>query len=395
MKKHFFIYPVLLFLMLALPGCTQNNPLNPVVPTPAPSGKVIYNWDKFVMGADLSYTNEVEDNGGAFKDSSVVKDPFLIFKNRGCNLVRVRLWYDPKWEASLNNGALYSGLQDVEKTIQRAKALGMAVNLDLHYSDTWADPATQKTPAAWAGLALTTLNDSVYQYTLRVLNELKSKNLIPEMIQIGNETNSGMLWDQGKVVNNNWTAFAALLNSGIKAVRDFSATATIKPQIILHVAQFQNADYWTSGVTGAGVTDFDVLGVSHYFNYSTTNAAGQISGVITALKSKFKKKVMIVETAFPWTTQDADNYRNIFPTSTTLSGYDFSPDGQYNYMRDLTQQVIDGGGSGIMYWEPEWITSRLKDQFGGTGSSWDNATFFDFAGNTLKGINYMNYPYKF
>ena len=389
MAKFFMVLGLVVFLFGA--SCTQNNPAVPVTPTNNNTG---YSWDKFVMGADMSFTNQVQDYGGVYSDSGKVRDPFRIMKDHGCNLVRVRLWNNPSWQASLNGGKLYSDLADVAMTIKRAKAAGMVVNLDLHYSDTWADPGNQKIPAAWKGLSLSVMGDSVYNYTLGVLNTLKSQGLTPEMIQLGNETNSGMLWDVGKVTNNNWVAFASLLNKGIKAVRDFSATSTIKPQIILHVAQLQNGDYWAGGVTGAGVTDFDVLGLSHYYNYSTVNTMGQVSSTISSLKSKYGKKVMIVEAAYPWTSANADSYPNLYSSSTAVAGYDVSKDGQYKYMVDLTQAVIAGGGTGVMYWEPEWITSTLKDGFG-QGSPWDNMTLFDFTGNTIQGIGYMNYGYKF
>ena len=114
--------------------------------------KVFYSWEKFSMGVDLSYVNQVEDYGGIYKDSGKDKDPFLIMKDHGANTVRVRLWHTPAWVGSLNNGKMYYDLNGTEKTIRRAKGQGMAVNLDIHYSDRWADPAHQETPAAWNGL---------------------------------------------------------------------------------------------------------------------------------------------------------------------------------------------------------------------------------------------------
>jgi arabinogalactan endo-1,4-beta-galactosidase len=344
------------------------------------------------MGSDLSFANQVQDYGGVYKDSGAVQDPFTIFKKHGNNVVRVRLWNNPQWLAQYNNGHLYSDINDVAKTIQRAKAAGMAVNLDLHYSDTWADPNNQNIPAAWVGLPLATLVDSVYNYTLYVLNYFKSKNLAPEMIQIGNETNQGMLWPTGKVVNNNFTAFAQLLNSGIKAVRDFSATSTIKPLIILHVAQIQNADWYANGVIQAGASDFDILGISHYADYTTLTSMSQVSTNISSLKNKYNKQIMLAEASYPWTLLNADTYPNI--NNDSFPGYTVSQQAQYQYMRDLTQQVILGGGTGVMYWAPDWISTSMKDQWG-TGSSWDNNTFFDFNGNTLPSIDYMTYKYNF
>jgi arabinogalactan endo-1,4-beta-galactosidase len=356
--------------------------------------KVIYEWQKFSMGVDLSYVNQVEDYGGAYKDSGQIKDLFGIMKAHGANTVRVRLWHTPQWVAALNNGKMYYDLYGTEKTLSRAKEQGMAVNLDIHYSDRWADPAHQETPAAWKNLSLDVLKDSVYNYTLAILNYLKSKNLVPEMIQVGNETNSGMLWPVGKVENNNWQNFAVLLNSGIRAVRYFSNSSAIKPKIILHVAQLQNAAYWTNGITGNGVTDFDILGISHYAKWSTVSTMTEIENMLRSFRSAYGKQVMIVETAYPWTGNNADNYTNIISAADKASGYEISQLDQFRYMKDLTQAIIRAGGSGIMNWEPAWITSNLNDGWG-VGSSWENNAFFDFNGNALPVIDHMCYPYTF
>jgi arabinogalactan endo-1,4-beta-galactosidase len=373
--------------------CKKNSGSTPVTPTPGPA--VYYNWDKFVMGADLSYVNQVQDYGGVYKDAGTVKDPFVIFKNNGANVVRVRLWHNPQWTAPLNGGRLYNDLKDVEKTMQRAKNAGMAVSLDLHYADTWADPNNQPTPAAWAGLPLAVLKDSVYNYTLAVLNYYKSKNLVPEMIQVGNENNNGMLWPVGKTVGADYTVFCTLLKAGIKAVRDFSLTLSIKPQIILHVAQLQDAGPWLAKVINInGVNDFDIIGLSHYFKWSTVNAMTDIKNTITNIKATWNKKVMVVETGYPFTDKNADTYNNIIGGDVGVPGYPVTEAGQLQYMKDLTQNVIDAGGTGIMYWEPAWISSSLRDLWG-QGSSWENMALFDFGGNTLPGMKFMTWPYRF
>jgi len=352
-----------------------------------------YNWQEFVMGADLSYVNEIEDAGAVYKMDGKATDPFVIFKTIGTNTIRVRLWHNPVWKKVTSNGKMYSDLYDVEKTIRRAKEQGMAVSLDLHYSDTWADPGNQTTPAAWTGLSLAILKDSVYNYTLNVLNYLKAKNLVPEMIQVGNENNSGILWPAGQVLNNDYQNFADLLKSGIKAVRDFSTTSTIKPQIILHVAQIQNAEYWMDQLVSKGVTDFDIMGLSHYYKWSTVNDMNEIGKKITLFKTKYQKKIMIVETAFPWTSQNADTYNNILYTADPSIGiYPVSKEGQQQYLKELTKQLFNNGGSGIIYWEPAWITSPMRDAWG-TGSAWENAAYFDFTGNLLTAESFMKQTY--
>lgn len=353
-----------------------------------------YRWDEFNMGVDLSYVNQVEDYGGVYRDSGRVKDCFKILKEYGANTVRVRLWHTPTWIGNLNNGKMYYDIYGVEKTIRRAKEAGLAVSLDIHYSDRWADPQSQETPAAWAGLPLNILKDSVYNYTMAVLNYYKSKNLVPELVQVGNENNNGICWPVGKIVINNFSPFAEILKSGIKAVRDFSVSSAIKPKIILHEAQLQSAGWWLNGITSAGVTDYDIIGLSHYTKWSTVKTMQGVTDTIRKIVNTYGKTVMIVETGFPWSTGNADNYNNIFSAADTAPGYSISANDQLRYLKDLTQAVIDGGGKGVQYWEPAWITSGLNDSWG-VGSSWDNVTLFDFTGNVLPGAGFMRLSYKF
>lgn len=350
-----------------------------------------YLWNEFVIGADMSYVNEIEDAGGVYQMNGKKEDPFTIVKSIGVNTVRVRLWHSPQWKKQLNkSGKLYSDLYDAEKTIRRAKQAGMAVNLDLHYSDTWADPAHQSTPAAWTSLSFEALKDSVYRYTYTVLEYLKAKNLVPEMIQIGNETNSGMLWPLGKTdTAAGWQRYTALVNSGIKAVKDFSATAAIKPQIILHVAQLQNADDWLEQLQGNGVTEYDIIGLSHYYKWSTYSTLESAGSKIDSLQRRYQKKVMIVETAFPFSNNGADSYSNILTVEGSLENkYAATEQGQSEYLKNLIITVKQNKGSGVMYWEPAWISSPMKDLWG-TGSAWENAAWFDFNGNLLNGIRFF------
>lgn len=388
-----FFIPWITLCAFILISCKSKSQDAPVSGTQQPVPP--YKWTEFSMGADLSYVNEIEDFRGKYFDSSVQADPYRIFSEYGCNTVRVRLWYNPSWLLPITGGKLYSDLADVAKSVQRAHENNMAVSLDFHYSDTWADPDHQETPEAWKELSLSVLSDSVYQYTLRVLQYLGAKNQVPEMVQVGNETNPGMLFPNGKVVSDDWSGFAALLKAGIRAVREFSVNSAVKPQIILHVAQFQNAEWWIDGIVNkAKVTDFDILGISHYAKWSTANRMDIIADKISNIKYKYRKKVMIVETAYPWTCLDADNYKNIISAADSVAGYPVTPEGQLKYLTDLTQTIISAGGSGLHYWEPAWITSDMKDKWG-TGSAWDNCTLFDFQGNTLKGLGFMRQSYKF
>jgi arabinogalactan endo-1,4-beta-galactosidase len=350
---------------------------------------------KFVMGADLSYVNQILEHGGNYRDNDQVVDPYQVFKDHGANLVRLRLWHSPVWTKEVygsDGTKMYNDLADVKVAIRRSKEAGLAVNLDFHYSDTWADPHKQEIPAAWMGLGFNELKDSVYQYTYQVLTSLDKDGLMPEMVQIGNEINPGMLLPVGSYAAFGWQKLGDLINSGIKAVRDAASSSDIKPRIILHIAQPENVKYWFSNITlWGGVSDFDIVGFSYYSKWSDI-PLDKISYYVSEFKKEYNRDVMIVETAYPWTGDGADSYNNIFSSDDAVPGYPLTEDGQLSYLTDLTKAIMEGGGMGIMVWEPAWISSEAKDLWG-TGSSWDNCTFFDFEGNLHKGITFMEKKY--
>lgn len=392
-----FLYIIFIFsFLLTQPGC-QGNSVDPLPDTDNP--------ELFYFGADLSFVNHILDKGGVYKTQGITESPYKIFKDKGTNLVRLRLWHYPIWTKDVYGAEgvqLYNDLKDVEKSISLAKQQGMKVLLDFHYSDTWADPGNQKIPAAWLNIqSIQVLKDSVYNYTFKTLSYLKSKSLLPEMVQLGNETNCGMLYTDAPTgfpacngCNNQWTNLRAVIKSGIQAVRDVSLTGDIKTKIILHVADPKNVDWWfTNVVNGGEVNDFDIIGFSYYPLWHTTVPVSQVSESVSAFKSKFGKDVMLVETAYPWTANSNDSYTNLFGSQTPISGFPYTNQGQLDMMKSLTQELIDGGGIGIIYWEPAWISSNMKDLWG-TGSAWENTTFFDFNGEVNIGIQFMKHTYS-
>lgn len=360
-----------------------------------PASRVYYSTEKFVMGADLSYVNQILDFGGVYKDSGNTENPYAIFKKYGANVIRLRLWHNPQWTKTVYNppiANMYNDFADVKKGILAAKAQGMASCLDFHYSDSWADPGKQVPPAVWTGLSNSDLHDSIYNYTLKTLDRLEAANAMPEYVQAGNEINPGFVLPQGDRWNKT-NDFIYLINGAIKGIRDASASSAVKPKIIIHIAQPENVYAWLDGLAAKGLTDYDIIGFSYYYIWSGIGLKN-ISNYVSLLKNSFNKDVMIMETIYPWTTQNADNYGNFVDAGKLNSDYQATKEGQYKYMHDLTQEVIAGGGKGIFPWEPAWITSNLKDSWG-TGSAWDCNTFFDFTGNSIKGIRYMSNKYIF
>ncbi|MCC4211940.1 glycoside hydrolase family 53 protein [Leeuwenhoekiella parthenopeia] len=336
-----------------------------------PTSKTIAQPQIPILGADLSYVNEVEDCGAYYTAEGDTIDPYSYFAERGANVIRLRLWNAPEHSP-------YSNFKDVKKSIRRAHEAGVAVLLDFHYSDFWADPHKQVRPKAWAGITDDRiLADSIYNYTFETLVSLAEENLLPQWVQVGNETNIEILQPLDTIITDtiNWSRNAMLLNSGLKAVSDAEKAFASEIKSVLHIAQPENALNWFRKAEEYRVTDFDIIGLSYYSKWSTYPIE-ELSIAIDSLKTRFKKEVVIVETAYPHSLNNADAAGNILGEDALIEGYTATPEGQKNYMLQLTQNVLDAGGLGVIYWEPAWVTSSCSTPWG-TGSHWDNATFFD------------------
>jgi len=355
---------------------------------------------QFYFGADLSYVNEMEDCGVIYKEQGQAKDVYQIFANHNCNLVRLRLWHTPSWYDALNSGKRYSNYSEVRKSILRAKAEGMNVLLDFHLSDNWADPSHQVVPAAWLGVVdnLPLLKDSVYNYISKTLLDLNNEGLMPEMVQIGNETNKGILLSPSVDAGGwslDWNRNSQLFNRAIEAVRDVENATGKSVQVALHIAGPSNAGWLMEGFWANGVTDFDVIGLSYYWAWHKPTSIADVGNIISDLRQDYPgKEVMIFETGYPWTLQWNDNASNII-NEIHPSYAPVSPQSQRKWLIDMTQEVINKGGKGVVYWEPAWLSSPCWTQWG-QGSHQEHATFFDFQNNLLTsgGMDFMAHPYE-
>ena len=373
----------------------------PVVP---PTEEPVIFPEDFYFGNDLSYVNEMEDCGAVFQEADAAVDPYDIMANHGTNLVRVRLWNDPWWQELITQDdavagdrqTQYSNLADATETIQRAKAAGMDVMLDMHLSDFWADATNQVTPRAWEDLwgDDDALGQAVYDYVTSVLASLNDQDLLPEIIKVGNEANGGMLTHEAltAVADGNGVdigtsggtdtseAHVALMwNSAIKAVRDFSEGMDNPPRIALHVANSHRALGFMDWVTGIGVTDFDIIGFSYYYAWHGSSISG-MAGEVRKLQSQYPDyDPMLVETGYPWDNENIDDLGNIINEADP----EYAPLTQQNqlkYMVDISQALADAGGIGVIFWEPGWVSTDCRTPWG-QGSSHEHVAYFDHRDN--------------
>lgn len=335
-----------------------------------------------IIGADLSYVNSIETDGGVFKDSAGnIIDPYMFFAQQGANMVRVRLWHTPENNIDYCGSPISTNnLNDVILAFQRAKAQGLQLNLAIHYGDYFNDPGKQKMPEAWEGLSHQFLLDSIRNYTFYVLAKLNNEGVTPDIVAIGNETTWGFVDETATTDGWLWPNDADKFNVALNVVDSFNLTYNTSIKKALHFTEITAE--WLAGLfESQNISNFDIIGLSFYPSISSINNLQELGNLIKNLKINYNKDVMIFETGAPWTTGNSDNYSNIMNNYGNLN-YPVSKLGQKNYLFDLARTVYQNGGTGVLYWEPDWISSEMCDLWG-KGSSYENASFFDFNNGNL------------
>lgn len=351
----------------------------------------------FIKGADVSIMPELERNGTKFYDNGIEQDGLTILKNHGVNWIRVRIWNNPYVVGPEGVGG---GNTDEAKAIEmakRAKALGMKVLVDFHYSDFWVDPGQQKKPDVWKNDSGDKLVDDVYAYTAKVMQDFNAQGVTPDMVQVGNELNNGMLWPEAQLTEDNPNGYkflAKLLNAGLQAVHDNDKDNKVKTMI--HLAGVDVNLYHTffdNLIVKNKVNDFDIIGMSFYpFWHGTMD---DLKNTMNDVSAKYNKDVIAVETAFGYTLEDADFEKNNFGTNEEkVGGYKATVQGQATGLRDVMATVAsvnDNRGLGIFYWAPDWvINEKVGWKSNGGGNGWDNLTLFDTKGNALESMDTFN-----
>jgi arabinogalactan endo-1,4-beta-galactosidase len=227
----------------------------------APATQPFHRTHPYILGADISWVQEDESNGSTFYDDGKQSDVFQVLKDHGFNYVRLRVFVNPsapRGYASMSKEAFCDAAHTLAMA-KRARAAGMGLLIDFHYSDTWADPGKQAKPDAWENLDFPALKQAVYDHTHSTLALFKQNGITPEMVQIGNETTNGMLWPDGRA-KDHFDNFAELLKSGVAAARDVDPTI----KIVLHHDKGTNnkvVRWWLDNLISRGV-DFDIIGLS-------------------------------------------------------------------------------------------------------------------------------------
>jgi len=317
----------------------------------------------------------IEEQGGAFRDAGRNGDLLEILKRRGCNCFRLRLFVNPNGKDGVVNDLPYT-----RAMARRIKAAGAAFMLDVHYSDTWADPAHQTKPAAWRDLDFDALEKKVADYTAEVIADLARSGTPPDIVQIGNEITPGMLWPDGRLQGDNpeqWQRFARLVKAGIRGAR--SATpGNHRLRIMIHIdrgGDWQTTKWYFDRLNRHDVA-YDIIGLSYYPWWH-----GPMQNLRENLRrtaEQYGKDIVVVETAYPW--RGAEGW-----SKKKNMDWPISPQGQAEFLSDLieaTRSTPGGHGLGVLYWYPEAIPVKGLNVWNGGSTA-----LFDENGNTLPAVD--------
>ncbi len=297
------------------------------------------NIQQKMIGADISFLPELEARGMVFKDLGVEKDAIAMLKDHGFNYIRLRLFVNPELPEGYSPERGFCDLDHTLTMAKRIKDAGLHFLLDFHYSDTWADPQKQFKPKAWEGQDIETLTASLKKYTKDVLLQMQEQGTVPDMVQVGNEINHGLVWPDGHI--SNLDNLAALLKAGTEACRE------VDPDILvmMHLAlggQNEECVFWFDNMIARGV-EFDLIGLSYYPRWHCT--LDDLNSNMQDLAQRYQKDVNVVEySAFK------------------------------REVNELVFKLPDNRGNGTAIWEPLNTWSRFIDR---DGNSTEQISIYD------------------
>ncbi len=369
--------------------------------------------DDFIMGMDVSSLLSQEASGVTYKDESGAEQDLLkILADSGINCIRVRVWVDPFDKDGHGYGGGNCTAETAAEIGKRAAKYGMSTCVDFHYSDFWADPKKQMVPKSWADLDLESKAAALSDYTKESLKTIIDAGANVTMVQVGNEINNAMSGEKG--LNNK----LKLVKAGCNAVRDISSETGRNISVVLHYTQIDDEKniMEIARQLNAAKVDYDVFGVSYYPYWH-----GSLENMQTVLKEisdTYAVKTCIMETSYPYTTEDGDGTGNSVDGTSLKNKYPVSIQGQANVVRDIMAYAVSAGSIGLFYWEGAWTpvgsdytaNQAIWEQYGSGwassyateydpadagkyygGSSWDNQAMFDHNGNKLPSLDVFRY----
>jgi arabinogalactan endo-1,4-beta-galactosidase len=348
--------PVAAALLVALASCTTaaRGPA-PAAARPAPAAAPAPS-QPFTLGADISFLASPPRPGRPlrpYQENGVASDELTILLRHGWTSFRLRVFVSPVREAPDNS------LENTIPLARRIKAAGATFLLDIHYSDTWADPQHQEIPVAWRGLSFDSLEGQVERYSRETIRAFKDAGAMPDWVQVGNEITRGTLWPLGQLAipgndqylppqpydsSLQWARLTRLLKAGIRGVR--AGAGDTPPRIAIHIDR--GGDWavtrWFFDHIQAAHVAYDIIAQSFYppWGHGTLE---QLWQNMTECSARYGKDFLVTETGYG-RSQRAENPDMLWP---------ITPEGRLQFLVDLVNTLKAAPrGLGVQYWAPEF-----------------------------------------
>jgi len=391
--------------------------LNPITVDPIAA---LANNETFPLGIDISMVKQIYDQGGQFyNDEGHAESVYRILKEHGVNYIRLRLWNDPYNHIDDTLVPYGGGICDLATDIAMAKGAkdaGLKLLLDFHFSDFWADPGKQVIPKAWKDLTSSVAVASALQaYVTETLTAFQEAGALPDMVQLGNETTSGLFTTYPGGTNDHLTGDNPYYISQRTSISSVISGPNGSANLVTYMSAALDGVHAVSediltmihiakGMTGTAfianyyhqfdALDYDIIGLSGYSYYHFPGGLTTLHDCLSFVSNEFPtKKITIAETAYAFTYAADANASNIFSrtneTVSALSGYDVTVQGQADLIRDITNEVASiPNGFGVFYWEGAWLPvagagwADLNSK-----CSWANQSFFTYDGKALPSLD--------
>lgn len=371
--------------------------------------------DKFYKGTTMCFASYVQDVGLVYREDGKECDPYKSVKAHGANIVRLQL-DQCRFEEYDGVTIDWQSYERVLADMKKAKAAGLDVFLTLKpdydkFTSSGADH--NNIPEDWKGQGDSKVGDLLYDWVYGTLDKLYKEGVCPAVVAVGNEVNVGFL--KPSAGSNDASRTGALLARGFEAVRKFSSDNSEACAIALHIANPVKAESYTGSIEAAGGKDYDILALSYYpgSNIGHSLPYNSVKTTVEALKRQFGKPVMIVETAYSFTTGTVggkwmgdwcNNAYNYPDWDDAANSVNYTPAKQREWLHSLAEEVKAGGGIGVITWGTESLPDELTGYSEGHGkklytypaawaygSTWENNSYWDFTnGNNLhEGIDWM------
>lgn len=312
---------------------THVEPITPVEPVDFPVMA-------FAKGADISWCTQMEDEGHYFFDwkNRDAQECTAVMKSLGMDAIRLRVWVSPAGH--------YCDKADVLEKARRAADLGLDLMIDFHFSDSMATVQNQAKPISWAAHSYEELLGDVKNHTHEVLNALKENDIPVKWVQIGNETDEGILWPEGGI-SRYPDQYARLISASIQEVRTVYPDASA----VIHLSRSYDQQRCKRhlDVLRQYNVDYDLIGLSLYPSEFLNQSFTMSNGSSATIKSE--------EDAIAYTMQNMRYLFGIYEKPCML--VEVGVPVRYEtrgtlLMTNIMMQARESGiCTGVFYWEPE------------------------------------------